>query len=220
MSISKIVLLLVLGICLIAAPQLAQLARAELNTDLRVKLGGAAGIDKAEITNIAQTDVTQKSSGNFQIELVMSPKQPSGVSFVGSIGLFGRNHVGNDSDPFSPTEIEYSASGLSASAGASFGTGGNLHFETRLELAVGTGKPTLTTPGFVWNSTKEGSYSATSLILGGYYTLNSPGLQLGLELGGQSFVGNFQIWNNSGFWSDGKVEGSGSFINLVVGYRF
>ncbi len=45
-------------------------------------------------------------------------------------------------------------------------------------------------------------------------------MQIGLELGSQSFVGNFQIWNNAGYWSDGKVEGSGGIINLVVGVYF
>jgi len=93
-------------------------------------------------------------------------------------------------------------------------------FEGRFELALGSGNPTLNTPSFTWNTTRKGLYTATSLILGGYYTISKPRLQPGLELGAQSFVGKFQIWNTAGFWADGKVKGSGGTANLVIGYRF
>jgi hypothetical protein len=217
MSIKKKWLSVILGICFVAA---AHAAIAETNVDLRVKLGSSAGVDKTEVTNIVQTDTSQSDSGNFQIEAAFTPQQSSAANFVGTVGLFGRNHKGQIADPVLPTDVEYSAAGLSGSAGISIAATENFHFEGRFELALGAGKPTLTTPFFTWNPTKEGSYAATSLILGGYFTISKPGLQLGLELGAQSFVGNFQIWNNAGFWSDGKVKGSSGTANLVIGYRF
>lgn len=207
-----------LAIILLAQTISYQIASADMNTDLRFKFGGAAGIDNGEITNMLSADASQTSSGNFQIEFAMSPKQEQEAVFVGSIGIFGRNHSGYVS--VVSTDIEYDAGGLSGSAGIRFKTSENFCLEAKLEIGLGSGKPTLSTPGFIWNSTKEGAYSSTSLIVGGYYTVGSPGLQIGIEFGSQSFVGEFQIWNNAGYWADGKVEGSGGFTNLVVGYRF
>jgi len=217
MNSKKRWLAVILGICFVGA---AHVAVAENNIDLRVKLGSAAGVDKFEVTNIGTADTSQEGSGNFQLEAAFTPQSSSGVNFVGTIGAFGRNHKGHDADPVQPTDVEYSAAGLSGSAGISIKASETFHFEGRFELDLGRGKPKLTTPGFVWNDTKEGGYAATSLILGGYFTISKPGLQLGLELGAQSFVGNFQIWNNAGFWSDGKVKGSGGTANLVIGYGF
>ncbi len=217
MSKQKIVLVIAVCIGLMLVPYVAC---AETDIDLRIKLGSAAGVDKFEIGNV-ETDTSSQGSSNFQIEVAFSPRSDSTANFVGTVGLFGRHHEGQFSDLGAPTDVEYDAGGLSGSAGVGIKANETLHFEGRLELALGTGKPTLTTPGFVWHETRAGGYSAVSLILGGYATISKPGLQLGLELGAQSFTGNFQIWNSiSGNWDDGKVKGSGGTINLVVGYRF
>ncbi len=207
---------IMLGIGLVALPYVA---RAETDIDLRVKLGSAAGVDKFEISSV-EADTSSQSSGNFQIEVAFSPRSDSAANFVGTVGLFGRHHEGQFLDLGAPTDVEYDAGGLSGSAGVGIKANETLHFEGRLEIALGTGKPTLTTPGLIWHETRAGGYSAVSLILGGYATISKPGLQLGLELGAQSFTGNFQIWNSAGYWNDGKVKGSGGTINLVVGYRF
>lgn len=188
--------------------------------DLRIKLGGAAGINHAEVSNIVTADATAQAGGNFQIELVMTQRHESGLALVGSVGLFGREHNGNIPDPTLPTDIKYDAGGVSGSIGGSFRANKNVHFEGRLELGIGSGKPTLTAPGFIFNSVRPGVYSSASLIVGGYYTFAAPGVQLGLELGVQSFVGNFQIFNNAGFWSDAKVSGNNAIGNLIAGYRF
>jgi len=181
-------------------------------------LGGAAGIKDIEVLNLGTVSATQEGGGNLQVELVMTTR--GDMAFVGSVGLFDRQHNGKVPSSTLPTDIKYDAGGVSGSIGASFKANANLHFEGRLELGIGSGEPTLTTPGFAWNSVRSGVYSSASLIFGGYYTFTSPGVQIGLELGAQSFVGNFQIWNNAGFWSDAKVSGSGGIGNLIVGYRF
>lgn len=193
-------------------------AFAEINTGLRIKLGSAAGVEQVEATNIGQDDTNPRSSSNFQIELATNQKQESGPFFVGSLGLFGRSHSGHYNAV--PTDIKYDAGGISAAAGAGVKANENIHFEGKLEIGIGSGKPTLTTPGFIWNPVKEGIYSSASLIVGGYYTVAKPGLQIGLELGTQSFIGNFQIWNNAGYWVDSNVKGSGGIANLVFGYQF
>ncbi len=217
MSIRKKWLAGVLCICFIAT---AHVAVAETGVDLRVKLGSAAGVDKVEFSDTGTFNASQSDSGNFQIEVAFTPEQGP-VNFVGTIGIFGRNHQGHIDDPFFvPTDVKYDAGGLSGSAGVSIKANENLHFEGRFELDLGSGKPTFTSPFVIFNPVKEGSYAATSLILGGYFTLSKPGLQLGIELGAQSFTGNFQIWNNAGFWEDAKVKGSGGTANLVIGYRF
>ncbi len=213
MSSKKKWLSVILGICFVAA---AQVAAAETGIDLRVKLGSAAGVDTIEFSDTGTFDASQSDSGNFQFEVAFTPRQGPGANFVGTIGVFGRDHEGREQ--FSATDVEYSAAGLSGSAGISIKAERNLHFEGRLELALGVGEPTFSP--FI-GPTREGGYAAASLILGGYYTFSKPGLQLGLELGAQSFVGNFEIWDDfTGSWVDGKVKGSGGTVNLVIGYGF
>lgn len=191
-----------------------------ITPELRVKLGGSAGIDHWDIPNIASGTANQKTGGNFQVEVAFLTEANSGVGFVGTLGAFGRRHSGNVPDPVLPTDIDYNAGGVVGSAGIAYSVNSNLHFEGRFELGIGTGKPTLTTPGFAWNQVQAKGYGSAALIGGVYYTFASPGIQLGLELGTQSFTGNFQIWNNGGFWSDASVKGSGAIGNLTVGYRF
>ncbi len=211
-------LAVILGICFVGA---AQVAVAENNIDLRMKFGSAAGADSVEFSNNGSDNISSEGGGNFQIEAAFTPQSGSGVNFVGTIGVFGRNHKGQGTVQAPPdTDVEYSAGGLSGSAGISIKADENLHFEGRFELDLGSGKPTLSS-SVPWPPVREGGYAATSLILGGYYTISKPGLQLGLELGAQSFVGNFQIWDGTtGSWVDGKVKGSGGTVNLVIGYRF
>jgi hypothetical protein len=212
MSIRKKWLAVFFGICFVAA---AQVAVAQTDVDVRVKLGSAAGVDTIEFSDTGTFDVSQSDSSNFQVEVAFTPQQGP-VNFVGTAGIFGRDHEGND--PFSVTHITYSAAGLSGSAGISIAADNHLHFEGRLELALGSGEPTFSPFS---GPTRKGSYAATALIFGGYYTISRPGLQIGLELGAQSFVGNFQIFDSTfGTWVDGKVKGSGGTANLVIGYRF
>ncbi len=208
-------LALVLGVFMTAG-----MAHADMNVDVRVKLGNAAGIEHVELTNIGTADASEDGGGNFQVELVLSQKVDAGATLVGGVGLFGRTHKGTVPDPFFPTDVEYDAGGVSGTIGVGIPAGPNLHFEGRVELDLGRGEPTLSTPGAVWNSTQDGAYVAGELLFGGYYTVSKPGLQLGLELGVQSFTGEFQIWNNAGYWNDAKVKGSGGIINFVIGARF
>jgi hypothetical protein len=221
---------ILLGIGLSAAAQAAVAETAVVETtvietavfetaiDLRVKLGSAAGVGSIDVMNIGQTSVAQSSSNNFQIEAACTFRQNTMVNFVGTAGFFSRSHKGRVQGL--PTDVDYVASGLSGSAGASMAISDNLNVEVRAELAFGPGKPALTTPNFAWNTTRKGPYEATSIILGGYYTFSKPDIQIGLELGGQSFEGAFQIWNDAGYWSDSNVKGRGVTGNLVVGYRF
>ncbi len=193
---------------------------AEINADVRMKLGSSAGIDDVEITNIATGSSTENGGGNFQVELVVSQQVDAGATFVGGFGIFGRSHQGSIGDAFFPsTDVEYDAGGLSATAGVGIKFNENFHMEGRVEFDLGSGKPT-TALGFFGSSVREGSYTAAELIFGGYYTVSKPGLQVGLELGAQSFTGNFQITDTSGFWNDAKVKGSGGIVNLVIGWRF
>jgi len=187
-----------------------------MNVDVRVKLGNAAGIDTVEFPNLPTADASQDGGVNFQVELVLSNRQDAGVTFVGGVGIFGRTHKGNTNPLLFPTtSIEYDAGGLSGTAGIGIKSNENLHFEGRVELDLGAGKPH-NAP----YSVDDDGYAALELIFGGYYTFGKPGLQLGLELGVQSFTGEFQIWSFPGYWADGKVKGSGGIANLVVGCRF
>ncbi len=205
---------------LLAVLMSASVGHAEMNADLRVKLGNAAGVTQVDLIDFVNGNATGDTGGNFQVELILSNRQQAGAYFVGGVGLFGRTHEGDVNDPFLPTHVQYDAGGVSGTAGIGVVAGPNFHMEGRVELDLGSGSPTLTTPGAIWNSTRDGGYAAWDLIVGGYYTVSQPGLQIGLELGVQSFSGDFQIMNGFGFWDDAKVKGSGGIANLVIGVRF
>ncbi len=191
------------------------IALADTNVDVRVKLGSAAGAHEFEIGGVDMGPSFDTSGGNFQVEVDITPRLEEPVGYVFGAGIFGRRHEGH----FGDTDVAYDASGLSLAGGISARADENLHFEGKFELDLGSGNVSLSTSGPPWPPTREGGYSAVSIIGGGYYTVSQPGLQLGLELGVQSFRGNFQSWNGAG-WDDGDVRGSGGTINFTIGYRF
>lgn len=193
---------------------------ADVNADLRVKLGSAAGMQDIEIDDIS-TDLDENGGGNVQLEVALSPAWHSPVGFVMGIGIFHRKHSGKDTDPTSPTTVDYEVTGISIAPGVRIRTSDRFQFEGRLEIGYGPeGEATFSTPGFAWNDTKEGSYASATLIAGWYYLFAKPGMQLGFELGLQSFVGEFQIWNSAGYWADGNVSGTTGTANVVLGLRF
>jgi hypothetical protein len=199
----------------VIAVALPGIAFAEMDTDLRFKFGSSAQADELTIGGVTGTG-TGESSSNVQIELIFSPKTQESVGVIFGAGLFARTHSGSDNT----VTLDYKAAGLSLTGGIGIKANDNVHFEGKLELGLGSGEPDFSSPGFVFNSTDSGAYSSVSLIVGGYYTVSNPGLQIGLELGTQSFKGDFKIMNNGGSWSDGTVEGSSVTVNLVLGYRF
>jgi hypothetical protein len=192
-------------------------ALAELNTDIRVKLGSAPGINKFEANGLT-AGLDKDGGGNFQVEVALSPVQENPVGFVFSAGIFGRTHKGTE-NTFPQTEIEYNAGGLSFAGGVGIKASPNFHFEGKLGLDLGAGKPK-STPSVGWVSTEDRGYAALSLIFGGYYSVSKPGFQIGLELGAQSWAGDFRFMNSFGQWSDATVKGNGGFVNLVIGSRF
>jgi len=161
-----------------------------------------------------------EDSSNIQLEVNVGWYGQSNAGFILSAGLFSRTHSGNDNDPSFPTTVDYEATGLSLGAGVGIKASDHLHFEGKLELGLGSGEGTLSTPGVVWNETDAQGYSSVSFILGAYYTVSKPGFQIGLELGAQSFSGDFNIRNNFGGWETITVEGSSSTANIIVGVRF
>lgn len=206
-------------ILLLVIPTLAM----AVDMDLRLKLGSASGADEMNVDNIVQATGDGDGGTNGQIEFLIAPLTRRTISPVFGIGLFSRKHSGSVSDAFAglwPTKVDYRVSGVSLTGGIRVRPSANLHFEGRLELGLGEGKPTLETPGSVWHEVKSDAYASLAVIAGAYYTFPRPRLQVGLELGAQSFSGDFKIWNSSGFWSDGTVNGGGGTANLVVGYRF
>ncbi len=188
-------------------------------TDLRLKFGTAAQIDK--INQEGTTfDVNGENSGNIQIEVNTIMYGQSDVGLLLSGGLFVREHSGS-SKFASQNTIHYDAAGVSLGIGMGIKANEHLHFEGKGELGLGRGNATLTAPGQNVGSTESGAYASFSFIAGAYYTFSKPGLQIGLELGAQSFIGKFtfnDITVNRTF--DEEVKGSSGTANLVVGYRF
>jgi sRNA-binding regulator protein Hfq len=184
------------------------------DTDIRFKFGTAAQIDKLT-ENGTSADLNGEDSRNIQIEVNTIIYGQSSVGLLLSAGLFVREHSGSDKFT-SQNKIDYDAVGVSLGIGMGIKASDHLHFEGKAELGLGGGNATITAPGQTVGSTDSGGYVSFSLIAGAYYTFSKPGLQIGLELGAQTFDGKFTY--NSIY--DEEVKGSSGTANFVVGYRF
>jgi hypothetical protein len=181
-------------------------------TDLRVKFGSAAKIDTLSEQGFPDISVKAEDSSNVQIEVNTVMYGQSSVGLLLSGGLFVRKHSG--SSIYQPqNKIDYDAAGFSFGIGMGIKASDHLHFEGKVELGLGAGNATVT--GYT-GTTESGSYASVSFIAGAYFTVSKPGLQIGLELGSQSFEGKFK---DNGIY-DASVKGSSGTANLVVGYRF
>jgi hypothetical protein len=204
----KAISVMVLGVFILASNVYADSATV---ADLRVKLGSAAQLDKVSSTNVSATGAGE-ASGNFQIEGNWGMYGQSNVGLILSVGLFSRKHSGT----IQTASIDYNAAGLSAGVGIGIKPSDNFHFEGKLEIGIGQGKPNVSLPGYNLPAYDSGQYTSASIILGAYYTVSKPGFQIGLELGSQSFIGNYSFPGSS----DTKAEGTSGTANIVLGYRF
>ena len=201
-------------------PAKSGFGEAKIDRDLRIRIGSAAKATDLEFTDAGVTAPLEDGEGrNFGIGVDCGIYRDSPVGIIVSGGIFSRRHSGKDTS-LSPTQVDYDAAGVELGIGIGMKPNDRVHFEGRLELGIGVGKPTLTTPGFTWNTVTASSYTSFAIMLGAYYTASQPGVQIGLELGSQAFNGGFTIRNNSGTEDESAVTGSGGVANLVVGMRF
>ncbi|MDH4162328.1 MAG: hypothetical protein OEW15_06505 [Nitrospirota bacterium] len=189
--------------------------RKDASVEMRLKVGSAPGIDEWKVGSASPAAVTPDGGGNLQFDFVLGFYRDSSVALLMSGGVFARSHQGKT--PLS--KIDYDASGLAFAGGVRFNTSDHLHFEGKLEMDLGSGMPKPETLGITGSYVEAGSYAAASLIIGGYYTFSTPGIQLGLELGSQAFKGSFRTLS-TGLWIDQNVSGGDGIVNLVAGYRF
>lgn len=196
------------------------LVLADIDTDVRVKYGTAAGADGIEFKNA----VGHRSNGsgtNAQAEVVLSRHQDSNVRFITAIGVFHRQHSEEINDLSIPIKVDYSVTGMSIAPGARLRFNDALSFEVKLEVGLGNaGQVTLNSPGVNWNATKKGDYRSISMVWGAYYLFKSSPIRVGVEVGMQKFQGDFEILSNGGNWSSATVPGEGGTANIVCGYQF
>ncbi len=199
------------------------LVLAEVDKDLRVKLGSAAGADRIEFQTATGHGSTNDST-NAQVEVVLSSHRDSFARFIMAIGFFHRQHSGEIKDLSLPIKVDYSVTGMSFAPGLRLRINDEWNFEGKIEIGAGNaGKVTLNSPGVDWNATERGDYGSLSLIVGWYYLFKSSASRVGFELGVQTFQGDFQIWSNSGGfgqWSYGSVTGEAGTVNLVYSIQF
>lgn len=193
---------------------------ASRNMDLRIKFGSAVGADEVEVPAGTTTVNTDKHGGNVQVEWVVSPAQGSIAGPVFGVGFFGRQHSGKIDDPTRSTKVDYDAAGVSLAGGLRLKSSERFHFELKVEVGLGSGGVTMDSPSYGGSNTRDDTYSSAALIAGWYYSFSKPGFQLGLELGAQSFTGDFQIRNSMGRWDTGRVTGSGGTANATLGFHF
>lgn len=196
------------------------LVLAEIDTDLRFKLGSATGSDRIEIGNTIGHGQDDYGT-NAQAEAVLSSHRDSRARFILGLGLFKRQHPGEIESLSIPIKMDYSVLGMSIAPGVRFRINDSLNIEGKIEVGISnSGKVTLDSPGIGWNDTKRDDYASVSLIIGCYYLLGNSASKIGLEVGYQEFEGDFQIWSNSGNWSGGNVSGTHATVNLIYGIQF
>ncbi len=195
------------------------LAFAEVDTDLRVKLGSAAGAQRIEFGDYIGHG-SDNNGTNAQLEYILCPHRAD-ASFILTMGLFHRRHPGNIDDFSFPTKVEYTVTGISIAPGLRAKLSDAWNFEGKIEIGgSNAGTLTLDSPGVMWNATKKGPYGSLSLIAGWYYLLKNTPSRVGLELGMQTFRGDFEILSNTGSWSRGQVTGTSATVNIVYGIEF
>jgi hypothetical protein len=208
----------------VALPDLHQQAipkKTPTNVDIRAKYGIAPGADNIQFTPVGdKSSNSDKAGRNVQVEVAISPKQDSMAGPVFSVGVFKRQHSGRIIESSNVTTMDYDASGVCIGGGLRLKASDNFHFEVKIELGLGQGDVTLESSNSVWNQTKKDTYTSAALITGWYYTFSKPGIQLGFEIGAQTFTGEFELWNDGGYWASGKVIGTGFMGNLALGLRF
>lgn len=198
------------------------LVLAEIDKDLRFKLGSAAGSDRMEIWNTVGHG-PDDYGGNVQVEAVLNrhPKWDTTARFIMGLGLFYRQHPGEIHNLSIPIKVDYSAVGMSIAPGLRIRINDTWNIEGKIEVGIGYAtKVTLDSPGVDWNAMKKDNYESLSPIVGCYYLFENSASRVGFEVGYQKFWGDFEIWSNSGYWADSTVSGKNVTANIIYGIQF
>ncbi|HTF99268.1 MAG TPA: hypothetical protein VK654_01620 [Nitrospirota bacterium] len=210
----------IIALILIAMIALPELVSAEIDTDLRIKYGTAAGAQRLELVNFVGHGSGDKGS-NASIELALSLRRESKVRFMISLGAFHRQHTGDMNDLSYPTNVNYEVDGLSLAPGVRVKINERWYAEGKVEIGRGNeGRVTFNSPGVAWNATKTGTYGSLSVIGGIYYLFKNISSRVGVELGVQTFQGDFGIWSNYGYWDTCSVTGTSPIANIAYSYQF
>ena len=184
------------------------------NIDVRVLVGSAGGVGKVrdDDLKVESNDFTDKSGGRFSVQVQFLRARPGWIGFVVGGGLFAASHEGT----MGGVKSTVGAAGLDLKGGFVWRPTRNLHFELP-SLVLSGGSASVKTVGAA--DSKDGSYSAIALQVGGFYTFNSH-FQIGLELGGQGFKAIVERDIGAGVKHDIIYSGGGGVINLAAGWRF
>lgn len=195
---------------------------AEIDTDLRFKLGNAAGAYRIEFENTLGHGPDGHGT-NVQLEAVFNrhPKWDTSARFIMGLGLFYRQHPGEIVDTSIPIKVDYSVYGMSISPGLRLNIDDGWTFEAKIEVGISyANKVTVDSPGVNWRTTANDEYISLSPIAGCYYLFENSASRVGFEVGNQKFWGDFNISSNNGTWSDGTVSGKNFIANIIYGVQF
>lgn len=193
---------------------------AETDTELRFKLGSAPGSDRIEMGSTIGHGPDSYGT-NVQVEAVLAPRRNSTAAFIMSLGLFYRQHPGDIKNLSFPIKVDYSAYGMSIAPGLRLRISDNWNVEGKIEIGTGKAdKLMLDSPGLDWTVLKKGDYNSLSPIIGCYYLFENSASRIGFEIGHQKFWGDFEIWSNSGNWSQATLSGRNDTANIIYGIQF
>lgn len=199
----------------VKAPRPAKAHDPDLNNiDVRVLVGSAGGVGKVrdDDLNVENNDFKNESGGRCSVQVQLLHARPGKCGFVVGGGVFAASHEGT----LGGVKSTVGAVGLDLKGGFVLRPTRNWHFELP-SLVLSGGGSKVKTEGAP--DSKDGSYNAIALQVGGFYTFDSR-FQIGLEVGGQAFKAVVERDVGGGVKHDIIYSGGGGVINLAAGWRF
>lgn len=183
-----------------------------LRLDLRLRLGGVAGIDETSGGGTT-TDFDDSIGFAWQPQAILRHRLGSHFGYAIGLGIFGNLHLGDRDNGVSGIDIAYAAAGMELSGGLFWEFTPRVHIEVMPFLQFGNGRLVVDVGGTETTGSREG-YTAQGFNIGGFYTFRF-GLLLGGTLGYQTFSGDSVL-------SGTETEASGDGITgaALVGYSF
>lgn len=200
-----------LAMLLLTAPAFAADADVPLYFDVRMRVGGATGIDQV---------ANGPGSGNYGVDIgltwgaqgLLRHRFSSAVGYLVSLGFFANLHAGEHETVPAITSV-YAAAGVELGLGLFWEFTPRVHAELMPFFQIGSGQLFVETGGVEVEGDSD-RYQSAGVLAGGFYTFRF-GLQLGGQVGWQDFSGRSKILGNRI-----DSEGAGFMGVALVGYSF
>jgi len=176
----------------------------------RFNVGMVPGINELEVDGYGTTDLDDEACVNFNPVFVLRTNTDKTLGFVGALGLFVRNHIG---DMTGSDKAELTAYGISVSPGLAVNLSEKVHLEFKAEIGLGGAEQSIS--GF---SDGSGPYASLGVTAGSYVNVTDV-IVLGVDLGYMGFASDGEI-EIAGNTYDTTFSGDGVSLNASIGFMF